>query len=79
MDVMTFGLTADQYVRAQEFYREHLQKLELSFAGAPYEGAIGGGLTYEFTPTSLGVIVDVVFAKGTKHEAKLMLTDFEEW
>lgn len=42
--------------------------------GFPYEGATGGGLTYNFTPTSIGVIVTVDY-----HIYNLDLTDYESW
>ena len=40
----------------------------------PYYGAIGGALTYRFTPTSIGVVVKVVHAI-TKNELDLT----EDW
>jgi len=43
-------------------------------AGYPYEGASGGGLTYEFTPTSLGLVTTARYG-----EAKLDLTDYDLW
>lgn len=43
---------------------------------APYFGAIGGALTYCFTPTSLGVCVVVKHA-GTN--AEINVTDFDSW
>lgn len=42
--------------------------------GIPYEGAIGGGLSYCFSPTSLG---DVLVVKYNEHE--LNVTDYESW
>lgn len=44
--------------------------------GFPYAGAIGGGLTYKFFPTSLGTIVTVEhgFTKDT-----LDATDYSVW
>jgi len=42
--------------------------------GYPYMGAIGGGLTYCFTPTSLGVIFKVKFLYF-----ELDLTDYDSW
>lgn len=42
----------------------------------PYYGAIGGELTYSFTPTSLGT-VEKVFHSGTKQE--LDVTDYDSW
>lgn len=44
--------------------------------GVPYYGAIGGGLTYSFTPTSLGTVV-VVKEMITGEE--INLTDFDSW
>ena len=41
----------------------------------PYFGANGGDLTYEFTPTSIGLIVKVVHTSG----AVLDLTDYNSW
>ena len=45
----------------------------------PYLGAIGGGVTYTFTPTGLGVVTKVIFAKGTDAEMELDLTDYDCW
>jgi hypothetical protein len=42
--------------------------------GFPYEGAIGGGLTYRFSPTSIGVAFKVVYG-----EYELDLTPYSEW
>lgn len=47
--------------------------------GYPYDGAIGGGLTYCFTETSLGIIETVYYGLGTNMERKLELTDFSHW
>ena len=43
-------------------------------ANLPYSGAIGGGLTYSFTPTSIGVIVKVSYL-----DYELDVTDYDEW
>lgn len=42
-------------------------------------GAIGGAWTYEFTPTNLGVITIVTFAKGTDKERVIDLTEYKDW
>lgn len=42
---------------------------------SPYYGAIGGELTYSFSPTSLGVIFVVQHSNG----AKLDLTEYDRW
>ncbi len=44
--------------------------------GYPYGGAIGGSLTFSFTPTSLGVAVKVTDAHTNK---TIDLTDYESW
>ena len=40
----------------------------------PYFGAIGGGTTYKFTPTSLGVVVQV-----ESGGLILDVTNYDEW
>jgi len=51
-------------------------RVALAEQGLPYYGAIGGELTYSFTPTGLGV-VEVVTHGGTKE--KLDVTDYDCW
>lgn len=46
--------------------------------GYPYEGAIGGGVTYEFTPTSIGNIINVRY-KTFEQEFKLDVTDYDSF
>ena len=45
-------------------------------AGVPYTGAIGGLFTYMFTPSSLGVIVQV---RNAITLDKIDVTDYENW
>jgi len=47
----------------------------------PYTGAIGGGLTYSFSPTGLGVITVVTHPKmdNTGENFELNLTDYSSW
>lgn len=45
----------------------------------PYFGAIGGELTFEFSPTGLGDICVAVLCKGTKWEREINLTDYDSW
>jgi hypothetical protein len=42
----------------------------------PYYGTIGGGLTYSFTPTSVGMIIIV---KESVTGEELNLTDYDSW
>lgn len=41
----------------------------------PYTGAIGGGLTYQFSPTGLGMVVKVIWYTGEE----LNVTDYDIW
>jgi hypothetical protein len=45
----------------------------------PYLGAIGGGLTFEFTPTSLGLIIKVNHLDVNGVVQTLDLTDYDSW
>lgn len=49
--------------------------------GYPYMGAIAGGLTYSFTPTSLGVVCKVEHWTPDPEwkKFKLDLTDYNDW
>lgn len=42
--------------------------------GFPYTGAIGGGMTYSFSPTSIGLVTKVTYL-----DHSLDLTDYENW
>lgn len=65
--------------RQRETFTEPTQfHIDCWDAGYPYEGAIGGGITYEFTPTSLGIIERVKYT--TYNEVyELDLTDYKMW
>ena len=41
-----------------------------------YTGAIGGRLTYSFTPTSLGTVIVV---SDSVTETEINVTDYESW
>ena len=46
--------------------------------GYPYEGAIGGGITYRFSPNSIGV--NVIIEYDTMYETyTLDITDYASW
>jgi len=62
----TFELDEDQ-VKKFEAWDKKLKKL------AP--ATIGGGYTFSFTPTGLGVVVEVERADGKK----INLTDYDKW
>lgn len=44
--------------------------------GHPYQGASGGGVTYKFTPTSIGIVVKVQEQWTGK---ELDVTDYDTW
>lgn len=41
-----------------------------------YTGAIGGNITYSFTPTSLGMVIKI---KEAITEEELDITDYDSW
>lgn len=63
-----FELTADQNKQAFNWVRSHP-------CTVTEHGAIGGAITYTFTPTSIGHIKKATCACG----AELDLTDYELW
>lgn len=50
--------------------------VSLMQSGRPYCGAIGGGVTFSFTPTGLGDICNVTHALTGE---TLHLTDYDSW
>lgn len=66
---MTFTLTEEELKKVSE-WRNKGHNCKLTNVGA-----IGGKLTYCFTPTGLGVIFEVKCACGEK----LNLTNYDEW
>jgi hypothetical protein len=68
---MKFELTEEQMQKGDEF-----RKAQNEVTGTNYYGAIGGVLTYLFTPTGIGCAVTV------RHEVtkkELDLTDYDSW
>jgi len=66
---MRFELTDEQAAQIDEWRREH---------ECPYkyhQGAIGGRITYEFTPTGLGVAASAKCACGSE----INVTNYDEW
>jgi len=68
---MKFEFYDDQPKKYRKWYEEHNKTCPLY----QNDGAIGGRLTYCFTPTSLGVITVVKCGCGEE----LNLTDVENW
>jgi hypothetical protein len=85
----SFDVTEEQYTKLQEWLAEvnkeamEIQKKTYPKAefpytycwerGEPYYGAIGGGLTYRFLPTSIG---DCLHVKESITGKEIDLTDF---
>jgi len=69
---LKFELSDEDWKKVNRFIRK---QDKLTGTGANY-GAIGGGYTYQFTPTSLGVIVKV---ENCVTKASINLTDFDSW
>jgi len=65
-----FELTLEEQKKAMAFIKKQ-NKLT-----GGYYGAIGGGFTYHFTPTSLGCIVQI---ENAITKAVLDLTDYDNW
>ena len=66
---MIFELTDEQAAQIDEWRREH---------ECPYkyhQGAIGGRITYVFTPTGLGVAAGAKCACGSE----INVTNYDEW
>lgn len=62
--------------KQREEFKVHTPFMEYSWdAGFPYEGASGGGLTYEFTPTGLGTVVRVTYTK----DYTLDISEYDLW
>lgn len=69
-----FKLTDEQHEESMAWIREHpcSQKNEY---GVRQSGAIGGAITFSFTPTLLGTVVRISCACGKEHD----LTRYEEF
>ncbi len=68
-----FSLTEKENEDLQKWLKKHDKKCR--FANPMMQGAIGGKLTYMFTPTSLGVITKVRCSCGNEK----CISDFTDW
>lgn len=69
----TFELSQVEYDRYLEWRTTHYKQRHNGHA--PYAGAAGGGLSFEFTPTGLGTCKVVKCMCGESAS----VTDFEDW
>jgi len=67
---MTFTLTPEQELKASEFQAER------EAASPTRSTAIGGRWSYVFSPTSIGVVVEIV---DCHDNVKCDLTDYDSW
>lgn len=67
-----FNLLESEYDKYKEWNKEHKKTCTLYMN----DGAIGGRITYHFTPTGLGAIKEVSCACDHK---KLDLTEYDHW
>ncbi len=75
---MQFDLTDDEVMKKADWLLAHNPKCRFYDDGTQVSnpmGAIGGRLTYQFTPTGLGVIIVVKCACGESVD----LTDYGSW
>jgi hypothetical protein len=70
---MTFNLDERDLQKITDWLDQH--DLTCKFADPDTHGAIGGRLTYSFTPTGLGHVTIVHCACGVEHN----FTDYESW
>lgn len=68
MLLLSFSMTEEEEKKISSWYRENGFDQMAT-------GAIGGDLTFHFTPTSLGMVFTVTHSSG----AELDLTDYESW
>lgn len=69
--MINFTLTDDEELKLAEW----LDSLQPEISGKSY-GAAGGGLTYKFTPTGLGLVIEVTEYHTQK---TINLTDYSDW
>jgi len=77
--MFTLDAAQKSKLRTWQQEQEELVKSEgknVDLNGEPYYGAIGGELTYSFTPTSLAIIVKV---KHAVTENEIDLSDYDSF
>lgn len=72
---MNFSLEEIEYLKVIDFVRNHDCSIQKDEHGFPKIGVIGGSTSYIFTPTSLGMIIEVECSCGKKEN----VTDYGLW
>lgn len=67
---MSFDLSGEQRKQVEEWRSLHQQECPIT-----YGGAIGGKYTWQFTPTSLGIVIKIVCACG----GSVDVSDYDMW
>lgn len=70
-----FDLTREQIKKAEDFRINHPCTIEKDEFGGWKVGAIGGRISFHFTPTSLGMIMTVSCMCGDERD----LTEYDDW
>jgi hypothetical protein len=73
----SFKLDEKERAKLEEWYEKHKTECtwKLKQFGHNYFGASGGGTSFVFTPTSLGMCVQVQCACGAKKD----ITNCDDW
>lgn len=73
---MSFELTEDQKKKFEKWNKEEIEFMT-DYGKKPLEiGAVGGHITFKFTPTGLGTIIK---AENTITKRTIDLTDYDKW
>ncbi len=70
---MNFEITPEEWQKIAAFRAKKIEQYGTNF------GAIGGEMTYSFSPTSLGTVTKAIFCQGTEMEDSIDVTPYEEW
>ena len=77
---LTFTVTDEQLMKLTEWYEDLIPEIcriqGRTLEEGPYYGAIGGGTTYRFLPTGLGVALVVTETVTGK---EINVTDYDSW
>ncbi len=74
-----FTLTKEQQTKLDAWVAHNVLTYKRTFGETAEYGAIGGELTYSFTPTGLGVITTVEWMGGTAVATTIDLTEYGDW
>lgn len=66
--MITFTITDDDEAMIKDWQENHECKFRSEEWEGRYVGAVGGADTYQFTPTSLGIIKSVTCACGARFD-----------